>query len=105
MLLSFFSASSFLFLNLTIPAASSKSALRSSGLPLKIASILPCPIREYPSLPIPVSINKLVTSFNLHLLLLIKYSDSPDLKILLDTVTSLYSVASCSSLLSRVNET
>ena len=42
-------------LNLTIPAASSKSSRLSSGLPLKILSICPCPIIEYPSFPIPVS--------------------------------------------------
>ena len=45
----------FLRLNLTIPAASSKSSRLSSGLPLKILSICPCPIIEYPSFPIPVS--------------------------------------------------
>ena len=48
----FLSLSSFLIaaalrrLNLTIPAASSKSSLRSSGLPLRILSICPCPIIE-----------------------------------------------------------
>ena len=85
-LANFFSASSFLFLNFTIPAASSINDLLSSGLPLNIASIFPCPINEYPSFPIPVSVNKLFMSFNLHFELLIKYSDSPDLNILLDTV-------------------
>ena len=52
---SFFSASAFRRLNFTIPAASSKSSLRSSGRPLKILSIWPWPIMEYPSFPIPVS--------------------------------------------------
>ena len=36
----------FLLLNLTIPAASSNSSRRSSGLPLKILSIWPCPMME-----------------------------------------------------------
>ena len=36
----------FLRLNFTIPAASSKSSRLSSGLPLKILSICPCPIIE-----------------------------------------------------------
>ena len=33
-------------LNFTIPAASSKSSLRSSGLPLRILSIWPWPMME-----------------------------------------------------------
>ena len=52
---SFFWAMAFLRLNFTMPAASSNSSLRSSGFPLKILSICPCPIMEYPSFPIPVS--------------------------------------------------
>ena len=51
----FFTDIFFRFLNFTIPAASSNSSLRSSGFPLKILSICPCPIIEYPSFPIPVS--------------------------------------------------
>ena len=43
----FFSASSFLALYLTIPAASSNNALLSSGFPLNIASIFPC-LSRYP---------------------------------------------------------
>ena len=43
---SFFCAVALRFLNFTIPAASSKSSLRSSGLPLKIRSIWPCPMME-----------------------------------------------------------
>ena len=43
---SFFWAIAFLRLNFTIPAASSKSSLRSSGRPLKILSICPCPMME-----------------------------------------------------------
>ena len=62
---SFFSDSTFLVLYLTIPAASSKICLLSSDLLLKISSILPCPIIEYPSFPIPVSINNSNTSFSL----------------------------------------
>ncbi len=42
----FFSARVLRFLYFTIPAASSKSSLRSSGLPLNILSICPCPIIE-----------------------------------------------------------
>ena len=61
----FFSASCFLVLYFTIPAASSNIFLLSSDLLLKISSILPCPIIEYPSFPIPVSINSSNTSFNL----------------------------------------
>ena len=38
--------SSLFFLYFTIPAASSKSSLRSSGFPLKICSICPCPMIE-----------------------------------------------------------
>ncbi len=44
---------------------------------LKISSIFPCPIVEYPSLPIPVSINNSKTSFKRHGTLLIKYPVSP----------------------------
>ena len=62
----FFSASCFLVLYFTIPAASSNIFLLSSDLLLKISSIFPCPIIEYPSLPIPVSMNNSNTSFNLH---------------------------------------
>ena len=62
----FFSDSSFLVLNLTIPAASSNTFLLSSDLLLSISSIFPCPIIEYPSLPIPVSINNSKISFSLH---------------------------------------
>ena len=47
---SFFSASSFLVLYFTIPAASSNSFLLSSDFALKIASILPCPINGIPFL-------------------------------------------------------
>ena len=43
---SFFSDSAFLTLYFTIPAASSKIALLSSDLLLKISSIFPCPIIE-----------------------------------------------------------
>ena len=68
----FFSDSSFLVLNLTIPAASSKTFLLSSDLLLKISSILPCPMIEYPSFPIPVSINSSSTSLSLHWTLFIK---------------------------------
>ena len=62
---SFFSDSTFLTLYLTIPAASSNMCLLSSDLLLNISSILPCPIIEYPSFPIPVSMNNSKTSFNL----------------------------------------
>ena len=62
----FFSVSSFLDLYFTIPAASSNICLLSSDLLLNISSTFPCPIIEYPSLPIPVSINNSITSFNLH---------------------------------------
>ena len=61
----FFSASSFLLLYFTIPAASSNICLLSSDLLLNISSIFPCPIIEYPSFPIPVSINNSSTSFSL----------------------------------------
>ena len=43
---SFFWAMALRRLNFTIPAASSNSSLRSSGLPLKIRSIWPCPMME-----------------------------------------------------------
>jgi len=43
---SFFCAAALRLLNFTIPAASSKSSLLSSGFPLKILSIWPCPIIE-----------------------------------------------------------
>ena len=68
----FFSDSTFLALYLTIPAASSKICLLSSDLLLNISSILPCPIIEYPSLPIPVSIKSSNISFNLQGALFIK---------------------------------
>ena len=55
---------------------------------LNISSILPCPIIEYPSLPIPVSINSSSTSFSLHGVLFIKYPVSPLLYNFLVTVTS-----------------
>ena len=67
----FFSVSSFLALYFTIPAASSNICLLSSDLLLNISSIFPWPIIEYPSLPIPVSINSSTISFNLHGTLLI----------------------------------
>ena len=63
---SFFSDSCFLVLYFTIPAASSKMFRLSSDLLLKISSIFPCPIIEYPSFPIPVSMNSSNTSFSLH---------------------------------------
>ena len=62
---SFFSDSCFLVLYFTIPAASSNIFLLSSDLLLNISSIFPCPIIEYPSFPIPVSINNSNTSFSL----------------------------------------
>ena len=96
----FFSDSFFLALYFTIPAASSNIFLLSSDLLLKISSILPCPIIEYPSLPIPVSINSSSTSFNLHGVLFIKYPLSPFLKILLVTTTSPNSIGSFPSELS-----
>ena len=65
----FFSDSSFLVLNFTIPAASSNTFLLSSDLLLNISSIFPWPIIEYPSFPIPVSINNSNMSFNLHCVL------------------------------------
>ncbi len=52
---SFFTDMFFRRLNLTIPAASSKSSLLSSGFPLRILSIWPWPMIEYPSFPMPVS--------------------------------------------------
>ena len=73
----FFSVSSFLVLYFTIPAASSKIRRLSSDLLLNISSILPCPIIEYPSFPIPVSINSSNISFNLQGVLFIKYPVSP----------------------------
>jgi len=73
----FFSDSCFLVLYFTIPAASSKICLLSSDLLLKISSIFPCPIIEYPSFPIPVSINNSRTSFKRQGTLLIKYPVSP----------------------------
>ena len=42
-------------------------------------SILPWPIMEYPSRPRPVSINSSFMSLSLTVLLLIRYSLSPDL--------------------------
>ena len=101
----FLSASIFLDLNLTIPAASSKRALLSSFLPFKIASILPCPINEYPSFPIPVSIKRFTMSLSLQGVLFIKYSLSPDLKTLRVILTSLYSIGSSPVVLSNVKET
>ena len=74
---SFFSDSPFLTLYFTIPAASSNICLLSSDLLLKISSIFPCPIIEYPSFPIPVSINNSRISFNLHGTLFMKYPLSP----------------------------
>ena len=68
----FFSDSFFLALYFTIPAASSNILRLSSDLLLKISSILPWPIIEYPSFPIPVSINNSNISFNLQGVLLIK---------------------------------
>ena len=88
----------------TIPAASSNIFLLSSDLLLKISSILPCPIIEYPSFPIPVSINNSNTSFNLHGTLLMKYPVSPLLYIFLVTVTSVYSIGKAPSILSNTKE-
>ena len=96
----FFSDSIFLVLYFTIPAASSNICLLSSDLLLKISSIFPCPIMEYPSFPIPVSINNSVMSFNLHGTLFMKYPVSPLLYNFLVTVTSLYSIGSLPSELS-----
>ena len=73
----FFSDSCLRVLYFTIPAASSKIWRLSSDLLLKISSIFPWPIIEYPSFPIPVSINNSKTSFNRHAVLFIKYPDSP----------------------------
>ena len=69
---SFFSDSTLRVLYFTIPAASSNMCLLSSDLLLKISSILPCPIIEYPSFPIPVSINNSIISLSLHGVLFIK---------------------------------
>ena len=75
----FFCAAAFLLLYLTIPAASSKSSRLSSGFPLSILSICPCPIIEYPSLPIPVSNKSSWTSLSLQAVPFNRYSLSPDL--------------------------
>ena len=74
----FFSAAAFLFLNFTIPAASSNNSLLSSGLPLRILSICPWPIIEYPSFPIPVSKKSSCTSFKRQEVPFNKYSLSPE---------------------------
>ena len=97
---SFFSDSTLRVLYFTIPAASSKMCLLSSDLLLKISSILPCPIIEYPSFPIPVSINNSIISLSLHGVLFIKQPVSPLLYNFLVTVTSLYSIGNFPSELS-----
>ena len=53
---SFLSDSAFLVLYMTMPAASSKISRLLSVLLLRMSEILPCPMIEYPSTPIPVSI-------------------------------------------------
>jgi len=88
----FLSAVVFLFLYITTPAASSNISLRLSAFVLTISEILPWPIIEYPSTPIPVSIINSLMSLSLHWLLFIRYSLSPDLYILLLIATSLYSI-------------
>ena len=100
----FFSDSSFLVLYFTIPAASSKTFLLSSDLLLKIWSIFPCPIIEYPSFPIPVSINNSTTSLSLQGVLFIKYPVSPLLYIFLVIVTSVYSIGKAPSELSNIKD-
>ena len=70
--------SSLRFLYFKTPAASSIIARFSSGLPLIISPILPWDIIDKEFTEEPESINKLVISFNLTLLLFIKYSFSPD---------------------------
>ena len=59
----FLSASSLRALNLTMPAASSNTCRRSSLLRERISSMRPCPMIEYPSLPMPVSRKRSTTSF------------------------------------------
>ena len=103
--LSLFSASLFFDLYFVIPAASSKIKRRSSGLELKIRSILPCSIKEYDSAPIPVPINNSKISLSLTCVLLIKYSLSPERKSLREIVTSPYSIGSILDSLEKVSET
>jgi len=102
---SFFSASCFLDLYFTIPAASSNTFLLSSDLLLSISSILPCPIMEYPSLPIPVSMKSSWISLSLQLVLFIKYSLSPERYILRIILISVKSTGICLSLLSIHRDT
>ena len=85
---SFFSAAAFRFLNFVMPAASSKSSRRSSGLPDRIFSTWPWPMIEYPSCPMPVSIKSSLTSFRRQGLPFKRYSLSPERYSRLDTVTS-----------------
>ena len=70
--------SSFLFLYFNTPAASSKIVLFSSGLPLIISPIFPWEIIDNEFTLEPESINKFVISLSLTLVLLIKYSFSPE---------------------------
>ena len=86
---SFFSDSAFLLLYMTTPAASSNISRLLSGLLLTISAIFPWPIMEYPSTPMPVSIISSLISRSLQLLLLIRYSLSPERYILLVIATSL----------------
>ena len=65
----FLSASALRVLYITIPAASSNISRLLSVLLLTMSAILPCPIREYPSTPIPVSIMSSLMSRSLHWLL------------------------------------
>ena len=63
---SFLSDSAFFVLYITMPAASSNISRLLSVLLLRISEILPCPMMEYPSTPIPVSIMSSRISRSLH---------------------------------------
>lgn len=64
------------FLYLATPAASSNSALRSSGFASANEEMFPCVMMESESRPRPVSITRSVMSFKRHGVLLMRYSAS-----------------------------
>ena len=75
---SLFIASFRLILNFIIPAVSSIITLLSVGFELSISSILPCSIIVCAFAPMPLSIKRSLISFNLHGILFMKYSLSPE---------------------------
>ena len=87
------------------PAASSNMLRRSSALLLRMVSTIFNSITEYALEPIPVSIKRLVISFKRQRFLFKRYSLSPERKILLEIVTSEYSVGRIPLLFSIVSET